>query len=49
MSISDPKTIDAMTVHDGQLVMLISDHLRWDVHQTAHLKMLQDKLNTYIR
>ena len=49
MSISNPEGIDAMTVQDGQLIMLISDHLRWDAYQTAHLKMLQDKLNTYIR
>lgn len=49
MSISNPKIIDAAAVKDGQLVMLISDHLRWDDLQTAHLKMLQDKMNTYIR
>ncbi len=49
MSVSDPKTIDAMTVSGGQLVMLISDHLRWDGYQAEHLSMLQDKLNTYIR
>ena len=49
MSISNPDIIDAMTVQDCQLIMLISDHLRWDAYQTAHLKMLQDKLNTYIR
>ena len=42
MSISNPDIIDAMTVQDCQLIMLISDHLRWDAYQTAHLKMLQD-------
>ncbi len=49
MSVSDPKKIDAIAAKDNMLIMLITDHLRWDKYQVAHLQMLQDKLNTYIR
>lgn len=49
LSVSDPNKIDAVAAGEDELVLLISDHLRWDSYQTAHLSMLQDKLNTYIR
>ena len=49
MSISNHDIIDAVAANENKLILLISDHLRWDNYQVAHLKMLQDKLNTYIR
>ena len=49
MSISNHDIIDAVAANENKLLLLISDHLRWDNYQVAHLKMLQDKLNTYIR
>ncbi len=49
MSITNPDKIDAAAADGNDLVLLLTDHLRWDKHKTAHLQMLQDKLNTYIR
>lgn len=49
MSISNPSIIDAVAAKDNRLILLISDHLRWDDLQVTHMRMLQDKLNTYIR
>ncbi len=49
MSVSNPNKIDAAAANDEELVLLITDHLRWDQYKVAHLQMLQDKLNTYIR
>lgn len=49
MSISDPNIIDALAVHDDELVLLVSDHLIWAVEQVQHLKILQKKFNTYIK
>ena len=49
MSISDPNIIDAVVANGDELVLLVSDHLIWVVEQVQHLKILQKKLNTYIR
>ena len=49
MSITDPKKIDTMADGGDTLVLAVSDHLRWDIERAAHLSMLQDKLNTYVR
>ena len=49
LSITDPDKIDAAAAGEDELVLLISDHLGWDSYQAAHLSMLQDKLNTYIK
>lgn len=49
MSISDPKKIDAMADGGEILVLALSDHLRWDIEQAAHLSLLQEKMNNYIR
>ncbi len=48
MSISDPAKIDAMGIQGDTLVLLISDHLVWDLDPVQHLQLLQQKLNTYI-
>lgn len=49
MSITDPGKIDAIAQEKNTLIMLLSDHLIWSKEQPAHLSMLQEKLNTYIR
>ncbi len=49
MSVSNADVIDAAAADGGTLVLMISDHLRWDTEEVAHLKILQSKLNTYIR
>lgn len=49
MSVTKADQIDGLTGRGDTLVLAVSDHLRWDMEQPAHLKILQDKLNTYIR
>ena len=49
MSITNPEKIDAAAADGKELILLLTDHLRWDKHTVAHLQMLQEKLNTYIR
>lgn len=47
MSISQNNVIDAMGISNetGQVVLTISDHLRWG---NEHLLMLQEKINLYL-
>ena len=50
MSIEQTDRVDAIGVEDssGKVILSIADHLDWrDEH--AHLLVLQDKLNTYVR
>ncbi len=49
MSISNTDMIDAAAENGDELVLLISDHITWALAQIEHLKLLQKKLNTYIR
>ena len=50
MSVEDAKVVDAIGVEreSGDVVLTITDHLDWSDEQ-AHLLVLQEKLNTYIR
>lgn len=50
MSIEDTGVVDAIGSDDfdGEVVLLISDHLNWD-DESNHLILLQSKINTYIR
>ena len=49
MSIEDKNKIDIISTRksNGAVVLTISDHLDWE-DVTLHLKILQDKLNSYI-
>lgn len=51
MSIDQTDTIDIVAVDTTRqrVVLAIADHLDWDEDEDAHLLMLQDKLNTYLR
>lgn len=49
MSVTKADQIDGMAERGDTLVLAVSDHLRWDIEQAAHLKLLQNKFNTYIR
>jgi hypothetical protein len=49
MSVEQKDVIDAIGVNkeSGEVVLTISDHLDWE-DTSAHLLVLQDKINTYI-
>jgi len=51
MSIEQSNTIDFVTIDtaSGALWLTISDHLPWQEGDGAHLLLLQDKLNAYLR
>src|SRR5438067_87756 len=51
MSVEQSDTVDFMSMDDasGRVLLTISDHLDWDQHESAHLLMLQEKLNSYLR
>jgi hypothetical protein len=49
MSVSDTNTLDGFTAGDrpGEAILFLFDHLPWD-DNGEHLKVLQDKLNSYL-
>ena len=51
MSIDQADTIDFVTIEkaSGDVLLTISDHLDWDQAEGAHLVLLQNKLNAYLR
>ena len=50
MSIVNEGTIDFAGVEENNLVLSMSDHLPWDGEtDEAHLIMLQNKINDYLR
>jgi hypothetical protein len=51
MSVDQTNTIDFVTIDkaSGDLWLTISDHLPWEENEGAHLVLLQDKLNAYLR
>lgn len=51
MSIEQQSTIDFASIDkaSGELWLTISDHLPWADDESAHLILLQDKLNAYLR
>ena len=51
MSIEQANTVDYVTIDDtsGEAWLTISDHLAWDENEGAHLALLQNKLNAYLR
>lgn len=51
MSIEQSDTVDFVSVDDasGRVLLTISDHLDWDEDERAHLLMLQEKINAYLR
>ena len=49
MSVLDRKTVDFGHVDDDKITLCISDHIPWDDEiLTAHLTVLQDKINDYL-
>lgn len=51
MSVIQENEIDGMGIDDknNTLVFLITDHLTWIVEEYQHLKILQKKLNSYVK
>ena len=51
MSIEQAYTVDFVSIDDdsGRVFLTISDHLDWDHNEGAHLLMLQDKINSYLK
>jgi hypothetical protein len=51
MSVEQAHTVDFLSIDDasGRVLLTISDHLDWDHDEGAHLLMLQEKLNSYLR
>ena len=51
MSIEQTNTVDFVSIDDatGDALLTIADHLPWDKDEEAHLLLLQDKLNSYLR
>jgi hypothetical protein len=51
ISIEQTDVIDIATIHraSGELWLTISDHLPWEENEGAHLVLLQNKLNAYLR
>ena len=47
MSVLNSDVLDGVAHNNGDLVMLISDHLDWS-NEGEHLLALQDKINAYI-
>lgn len=50
MSVEEPEVVDAIGVDKatGRVVLTIADHLDWNDEQ-EHLRLLQNKINTYLR
>ena len=51
MSIEQTNTVDFVSIDDmtGDALLAIADHLSWDEDEEAHLLLLQEKLNSYLR
>lgn len=49
MSVMDTAKIDGMGIDGDTLVLMVSDHFTWVIGGEEHLKMYQNKLNSYIR
>src|ERR1700730_14953908 len=51
MSIEQTNTVDFVSIDEisGDALVTISDHLAWDENEGAHLELLQNKLNAYLR
>ena len=51
MSIEQTNTVDFVSIDEisGDALLTISDHLAWDENEGAHLELLQNKLNAYLR
>lgn len=51
MSIDQANVIDIAHVDktSGDLWLTIADHMSWEEDEHNHLRLLQDKLNTYLR
>jgi hypothetical protein len=51
MSIEQTNTVDFVSIDEtsGEALLTISDHLAWDENESAHLELLQNKLNAYLR
>jgi hypothetical protein len=51
MSIEQADTVDFVSIDDasGRVLLTISDHLDWDQDEGAHLLLLQEKINSYLR
>ena len=50
MAIDDLDRIDRLAFNrkNGDVLLVISDHLDWEKNEGEHLLVLQDKLNTYL-
>jgi hypothetical protein len=50
MTIEQADVIDTIALNEakGQAVLIISDHLPWDIDEDDHLLMLQTKINSYV-
>ena len=50
MAIDQPDVVDLMTIDklSGDVLLSISDHLPWGDLESAHLVLLQSKLNRYL-
>jgi hypothetical protein len=50
MTIEDVDKIDRLAFNrkNGDVLLVISDHLAWDENEGEHLLVLQAKLNTYL-
>ena len=51
MSIEQTEIIDFVSIENGSgnVLLTISDHLDWDQAESAHLVLLQSKLNAYLQ
>ncbi|MCK6450687.1 MAG: hypothetical protein L6R19_07485 [Alphaproteobacteria bacterium] len=51
MSIEHSDSVDFVSIDEetGRVLLTISDHLDWQQDEGAHLLMLQNKLNSYLR
>ena len=50
MSIEQTKVVDAIGVDDlsDEVILTITDHLKWGGDSDEHLLLLQEKINTYL-
>jgi hypothetical protein len=50
MSIDNPDVVDFISIEaaTGKVVLTIADHLSWGEKSDEHLKLLKEKLNTYL-
>jgi len=51
MTVEQSDVVDSIGVdiHCGSVVLTVSDHLDWGEGEERHLRLLQEKLNTYLR